>query len=268
MKNCARIARSWNGASSNDPRNCAAQARVIHQEKMAAFGLLAAGIAHEVGNPLAAISSLVQLLRRQQPDPYSLEKLDLAGRQLDRIRRTLRELVNFSRPGPIVAGPVRLREVVDEALGIAKYYHSTKGRLITTDVADDLPRVRGVRDHLAQVVLNLVLNAIDATAKGGRIDIKAEVVEQDGTFLRLMIEDDGRGISVADQCRLFQPYFTTKTRGTGLGLYISREIVEEFGGRLTFESELGRGATFFVRLPALKVETTRHVPDATEARSA
>ena len=246
----------------------AAQARVIHQEKMAAFGLLAAGIAHEVGNPLAALSSLVQLLRRRQPDTYSLEKLDLAARQLDRIGRTLRELVDFSRPGPLVEGPVRIREVVDEALGIAKYYHSTKGRIITTELAEDVPNVRAVRDHLVQVVLNLVLNAIDATVKGGRIDIKAETIEQNGTFLVLTLQDDGRGISIADQCRLFQPYFTTKTRGTGLGLYISREIVEEFGGRLTFESDLGRGATFSVRLPALKVEPTRSISVAAEARSA
>lgn len=246
----------------------AAQARVIHQEKMAAFGLLAAGIAHEVGNPLAALSSLLQMLRRRQPDAYATEKLDLAGRQLDRIGRTLRELVDFSRPGPLVEGPVRLRDVVDEALGIAKYYHNTKGRIVTAEVADDLPTVRAVRDHLVQVVLNLVLNAVDATAKGGKVVVKAETVDGDGEVVALTVEDDGRGISVADQCRLFQPYFTTKPRGTGLGLYISREIVEELGGRLTFASEPGRGAKFAVRLPAAKVESSRPIAVAEEARSA
>lgn len=246
----------------------AAQARVIHQEKMAAFGLLAAGIAHEVGNPLAALSSLLQMLRRRQPDAYATEKLDLAGRQLDRIGRTLRELVDFSRPGPLVEGPVRLRDVVDEALGIAKYYHNTKGRIVTAEVADDLPTVRAVRDHLVQVVLNLVLNAVDATAKGGKVVVKAETVDGDGEVVALTVEDDGRGISVADQCRLFQPYFTTKPRGTGLGLYISREIVEELGGRLTFASEPGRGAKFAVRLPAGKLESSRPIAVAEEARSA
>ena len=113
----------------------ASQARVIQQEKMAAFGLLAAGIAHEVGNPLAALSSLVQILKRRGPDPYTAEKLDLAARQLQRIERTIRELIDFSRPASTAVTRVRIGEVVDEALGIAKYYQRTKQRTITTDVS-------------------------------------------------------------------------------------------------------------------------------------
>ena len=149
---------------TNPMRWRASQARVIHQEKMAAFGLLAAGIAHEVGNPLAALSSLVQILMRRGPEAYTAEKLDLAARQLQRIERTIRELIDFSRPASTVISRVRVSEVVDEALGIAKYYQRTKQRSITTDVPADLPAVVGVRDYLTQVVLNLVLNAVDATA--------------------------------------------------------------------------------------------------------
>jgi signal transduction histidine kinase len=234
----------------------AAQARMIHQEKMAAFGLLAAGIAHEVGNPLAALSSLVQMLRRRGPDPYSAEKLELAGRQLDRMSRTVRELVDYSRPASTVAGPVRIAEVVDDALGIAKYYQRTKDRAITTAVATDLPPVRAIRDHLTQVVLNLVLNAVDATEKGGHIHISAKLDEH---HLALRVEDDGRGISLADQCRLFQPYFTTKPRGTGLGLFISRQIVEELGGSLSYRTEPGEGTAFSVLLPAPRPEPARAV---------
>ena len=105
----------------------ASQARVIQQEKMAAFGLLAAGIAHEVGNPLAALSSLVQMLQRRDPDPYTAEKLELAARQLGRIQRTIRELVDFSRPASTAVARVRPAEVVEEALGIAKYYQPDQG---------------------------------------------------------------------------------------------------------------------------------------------
>ena len=223
------------------------QARVIQQEKMAAFGLLAAGIAHEVGNPLAAVSSLVQMLQRRNPDVYTGQKLDLASSQLLRIRRTVRELIDFSRPASTSVAHVHPAEVVGEALGIAKYYQRTKQRAISTSIPTDLPTFRGVRDHLTQVVLNLVLNAVDATETGGRIRIDARA---GGGFVELTVEDDGRGIALADRCRLFQPFFTTKPHGTGLGLFVSRQIVEEMGGRLVYRTEPGQGSAFTVRLPA------------------
>jgi two-component system, NtrC family, sensor kinase len=224
----------------------ASQARVIQQEKMAAFGLLAAGIAHEVGNPLAALSSLVQMLQRRGPDDYTAAKLELAGRQLQRIERTVRELVDFSRPASSERGRVRVAEVVEEALGIAKYYQRTKQRSITTGLPADLPTVTAIRDHLTQVVLNLVLNAIDATEEQGTVHLEARV---EGCWLVLSVEDDGRGIAPGDRGRMFQPFFTTKPHGTGLGLFVSRQILEDVAGRLDYRSELGQGSTFFVRLP-------------------
>ncbi len=219
---------------------------MIQQEKMAVFGLLAAGIAHEVGNPLAALSSLVQILKRRGPDLYTAEKLDLAGRQLHRIERTIRELIDFSRPASRAVTRTRICEVVDEALGIVKYYQRTKERTISTEIPADLPCVLVVRDHLTQVILNLVLNAIDATDDHGRIHLRVRI---DGGALELSVEDNGRGISLADRCRLFQPFFTTKRHGTGLGLFVSRQILEEFSATLTFRSEAGWGSTFTIRLP-------------------
>jgi signal transduction histidine kinase len=241
----------------------AAQARVIHQEKMAAFGLLAAGIAHEVGNPLTALSSLVQMLKRRGPDPYTAEKLDLAGRQLQRIERTVRELVDFSRPASTAVTRVRVGEVVDEALGIAKYYQRTKQRSITTEIPADLPPVLVVRDYLTQVVLNLVLNAIDATEEQGSIRVGAQREED---WLVLSVADDGRGISLADRGRLFQPFFTTKPHGTGLGLFVCRQIVEDCLGTLAYRSETGQGSTFFVRLPLERSTSAEWRPDETAPR--
>ncbi len=188
----------------------------------------------------------MQILKRRGPDPYTAEKLDLAARQLQRIERTIRELIDFSRPASTVATWFRLSEVVNEALGIAKYYQRTKQRLITTDIPADLPMIRGVRDYLTQVVLNLVLNAIDATDDQGQVRVEAYAL--DG-WLELSVVDDGRGISLADRCRLFQPFFTTKAHGTGLGLFVSRRILEDFSGTLSFRSAAGRGSTFVVRLP-------------------
>ncbi len=224
-----------------------AQAHVLHQEKMAAFGLLAAGIAHEVGNPLTSISALVQILQRRHDDAYTADKLALVSGQLARIQTTLRELVNFSRPASTERGRVALADVTDEALNIAKYYQRTKGRRIERDVPADLPPVVGVRDQLVQVLLNLVLNAVDATGKGGRVELRAR---RDGDGIEVTVRDDGAGIAPEHEGRLFQPYYTTKMNGTGLGLFVSRKLVGDHGGRIDFESRPGEGTVFRVRLPA------------------
>lgn len=223
------------------------QAQVLHQEKMAAFGLLAAGIAHEVGNPLAGISGVVQMLDRRDLDPYTREKLALVHTQLARIQAILRELITFSRPASDATGKVSVRDVVDEALGIAKYYRGGKNRSITADVPADLPPLVGVRDQFVQVVFNLLLNAIDATDKGGSIRVSASAA---GGVLVLTVADDGSGIPAEVLPRLFRPYFTTKKHGTGLGLFVLRRIVEAHGGSVGVESEVGRGTTFRVELPA------------------
>lgn len=222
------------------------QAHVLHQEKMAAFGLLAAGIAHEVGNPLTAISSLVQMLRRRDCDDYAAAKLALVSGQLQRIQGTLRELINFSRPASTQRTQFTLGEILDEAMHIAKYYKRVKGRIIETTVPADLPPLAGVRDQLAQVFLNLILNAIDATAQGGRIELRAE---RQGGEVVATVRDDGHGIRPEQAGRIFEPYFTTKPHGTGLGLFVTRKLVTDHGGAVEFRSRPGEGTTFTVRLP-------------------
>jgi signal transduction histidine kinase len=223
-----------------------AQAHVLHQEKMAAFGLLAAGIAHEVGNPLTSISSLVQMLQRRDCDAYTGAKLALVNGQLKRIQAILRELTNFSRPASSARTRVALADILDEALNIAKYYKRIKGRSIALALPADLPPLLGVRDQLVQVFLNLVLNAIDATQKGGRIELHAERRQGE---LWVTVRDDGSGIETEQARKLFQPYFTTKPHGTGLGLFVSRKLVQDHGGTLDFESQPGQGTQFLVRLP-------------------
>ena len=255
------------------------QAQVLHQEKMAAFGLLAAGIAHEVGNPLTSISAVVQVLERRPLDDYTREKLGLVTGQLARIQTILRELVTFSRPASDQRSRVPVKDVIEEALGIAKFYKGGKNRQIAVLLDPELPPLIGIRDQFVQVVFNLVLNAIDATDRGGRITVAAELAAGPGAiecpsengqatgrfttcprnpgncphcpaWIALTVQDDGHGIDPKFQDRLFRPYFTTKKHGTGLGLFVIRRIVESHGGRVGIESEPGRGCLFRVTLPA------------------
>ncbi len=223
-----------------------AQAHVLHQEKMAAFGLLAAGIAHEVGNPLTSISSMVQILQRRDTDPYTLDKLKLVSGQLQRIRGTLRELIEFSRPASSERTRVSLGEILDEALNIAKYYKRMRGRIPSPDIPPDLPPLFAVRDQLVQVFLNLVLNALDATDREGRIELS---VSRRDDRVEVGVRDSGSGIAPEHAARLFQPYFTTKKHGTGLGLFVTRQLVVEHDGGVSFESCVGEGTTFRVVLP-------------------
>jgi len=223
------------------------QALVVQQEKQAAFGLLAAGIAHEVGNPLTGISSVIQLLNRRDVDDYTRERYQMVDDQLRRIQRTLRELIDFSRPATLERSQCDLQEVLDAALNIAKYYKRRKNKQIVTQYAAGLPKINAVRDQLVQIFLNLILNAMDATSDGGTIEI---ATQRDGDRLRVSIRDDGDGIAEADRVRLFQPYFTTKETGTGLGLFVCKLIVERNDGQIELTDTSPRGTTFSVLLPA------------------
>ena len=222
------------------------QALLVQHEKQAAFGLLAAGIAHEVGNPLTAISNLVQLLNRRPLDADMHERLNLVDEQLRRIQRILRELVDFSRPASNTRTTCDVHGVLESALNIAKYYKRMKGKKIVTSYGTNLPPVSMVRDRVLQVFLNLILNALDATQEGAVIELTTEKTE---AGIRIFIRDEGTGIPTNQHDLLFQPYFTTKETGTGLGLFVCRNILKEAGGRIDLVCSTTAGTTFAVTLP-------------------
>jgi signal transduction histidine kinase len=185
-------------------------------------------------------------LQQRGGDEYTQAKLGLVSGQLQRIRNTLRELTAFGRPSGTVRGRVALADVLGEALGIAKYYQRTRRRIAAPELPPDLPPLVGVRDQLVQVFLNLVLNAIDAAGKAGHVEL---AVERRPGGVEVAVRDDGPGIAPEDQARLFQPFFTTKPHGTGLGLFVTRRLVAAHGGTVACESRPGTGTTFRVFLP-------------------
>lgn len=234
------------------------QALLVQQEKHAAFGLLAAGIAHEVGNPLAGISSLVQLLNRHNNDEYTCKRLQEVDGQLHRIQRILRELIDFSRPATSERNRCHINELIIESLNISKYYKRKKGKKIITRFAEELPVVQVVRDQLVQVFLNLILNAMDATEEGESIEITTEA--RNGQIL-ISVCDNGQGIQDEDKPRLFQPYFTTKSKGTGLGLFVCKNILEHSNsGTIEIDDDVKAGAKFIVSLNCEELEGLADIP--------
>lgn len=233
------------------------QAMLVQQEKQAAFGLLAAGIAHEVGNPLASISSIVQMLSRKNTDEYVRERLDMVDGQLQRIQRTLRELTSFSRPASQQQSSVDVHAAINDALNIAKYYKRWKGKSVTTDFAAGLPNIRTVYDQLVQVMLNLILNALDAMNEGAAMQIVTELIPVSGSLperIGIRVRDEGHGITAEAQRQIFQPYFTTKDHGTGLGLFVCRHITRQsLAGDIELIRSDSGGTEFLVTIPAKKI---------------
>jgi len=225
------------------------QARLLHQEKMAAFGLLAAGVAHEMGNPLSSIEAQLQLLTPQDLQGQAPSVVATVRQEVGRLGRILRELVDFARRRRDEATLVSVQSVVSDALRLLRHDRRMRAVALREDFDPETPPVFVVEDHLMQVVLNLLLNALDAMPAGG--SLKIEVGAADGQ-VALRIHDSGTGMDRALLARCFEPLFTTKEpgRGTGLGLSISRDIARAAGGEIELHSAPGRGTTAVVTLPA------------------
>lgn len=223
--------------------------QIVRSQKMETFGTLAAGIAHEVGNPLTSISSIVQILQRSTADEFTKDKLELVKNQINRITKIIRELVDFSRPSPHIVQDVDVNAVVREALNIVQYGKKVRTIKFATDLRDALPRVAVVSDQLVQVFLNILMNAVDACE--GRPGTISVATMRKGEAVDVVMKDTGVGISEANLQKIFDPFFTTKEagKGTGLGLWVSLGIIKSFGGDIHVESEAGKGTTFIVTLP-------------------
>ena len=227
-------------------------------EKMASIGLLAAGVAHEVNTPLTGISSFTQMLLENAPadDPRTqvLEKIE---RQTFRAAKIVNGLLNLARPAQIDSGPCDLNAVVNDVLSLLEHQFRTGSIQVRKELADVAPVVQGIEHKLQQVFLNLFLNARDAMPKGGWLTIVTRA-DRDGAVIE--VGDTGSGISAEQLSRIYDPFFTTKEigKGTGLGLSITYGIVQEHGGSITCDSQIGQGTRFSIRLPlAVAVQRER-----------
>ena len=222
--------------------------QVDQSEKLAVIGQLAAGIAHEIGNPLASISSLVQILQRKSKDEFVAENLAIIKENIDRITRIVRELVDFSRPPTYEKVIIQITDIIKTAIGIVKYDKRVKNVKFLTDLVDDLPKINVVPDQLLQVFVNILINALDAIAGNGTIKVRSF---SNNEFIYVEIIDDGCGMEKETINKIFDPFYTTKEvgKGTGLGLSVSYGIIKKFHGDIIVESEINKGSKFTVKLP-------------------
>lgn len=227
------------------------QASLAQSEKLAAVGQLAAGVAHEINNPLTTILANAQLLQRKIPqqDAELQEMLELIIQGSDRASQAVRALLDFSRRERYERAPVDLNQTIQRTVRFLR--HELNSRSITLDfeAAPNLPKVVASQDHLQSVWLNLILNSIDAIYPDpGRIQITTCQIDEQ---VQIAISDDGQGIRSEHIQRVFEPFFTTKeiSHGTGLGLAVCHQIVSRHGGQIFVSSKLGEGTTFTIHLP-------------------
>lgn len=228
--------------------------QLIHTQKMESIGTLAAGVAHEVGNPLASISALVQVVQRSTDDLFIKEKLELVKSQVTRISKIIRDLVDFSRPSNYELQLTDINQNVSEAIEIIKVGTKAKNINFNVSLNNKVPLLPLVADQIQQVFVNILLNAVDAILelnppRQESIIMASTNVNEDNVIITF--EDDGVGISEENITKIFEPFYTTKKegRGTGLGLWVSYGIIKSFQGDIIVESTEGSGTMFKILLP-------------------
>lgn len=229
----------------------ATRQQIGRSEKLASLGRLAAGVAHEINNPLTGVLTFAHLMREKpNMDDQDRQDLDLMIHETTRAAEIVRGLLDFARERAANKEALCVNDVVRKTVRLIRNQKSFDRITIEEKLDDGLPQVEGDLNQLQQVMLNLALNACEAMPKGGTLTIASRV---DGGRVFIHIADTGTGIKREHYDQVFEPFFTTKPvgKGTGLGLSVSYGIVRQHGGNLEFESEEGRGTTFTVTLPAL-----------------
>ncbi len=230
--------------------------RMRENERLAAVGRMAGGVAHEVRNPLSSIKGLALLLKNKfAAGSKEQDTADLLIQETERMNRTITEMLSFTRPTSLKLGPVDLAALLERSLQLIKAEAAENGIETSLAVGRPLLPVLGDTDRLQQVMMNILLNAMQAMEEGGRLMITLGNKENNRD-IELRISDTGHGIAPDLLPQVFYPYFTTKQSGTGIGLAISQKIIADHGGSIELESEPGKGTTVSILLPVFETATS------------
>jgi signal transduction histidine kinase len=228
------------------------QAQLVESEKLASIGKLAAGIAHEINNPLTSVLTFSSLLLEQCPeDDPRHGRLKMIVKETTRARNIVRHVLSFAKEAPLRTEKININQPVTEIVESLIAQEAFKGIELDMDLAKDLPDIFIDPVQIGQVVLNMLLNATQAITTPGKIQVSTRAA---GNFIELIVSDTGKGIPEEHLQKIFDPFFTTKdkSRGTGLGLAVSYGIIKKHGGDIEVRSTVNEGATFIVRLPINK----------------
>jgi two-component system sensor histidine kinase HydH len=225
------------------------QEKVRRSERLASLGRLAAGVAHEIRNPLSSIRGFAQyFMRRLKGQEEEQGYASIMVKEVDRLNRVISELLDFARPKEPHREPQALEEIIDYSLKLLQSEFSQLKIKVEKSFEPDLPKVEVDRDQISQAFLNLFLNSLESIEGEGKIKVSLKRISQPPA-LEVAIMDTGRGIAREDLGKVFEPFFSTKRKGSGLGLAIVHQIVEGHGGNIAVDSQEGRGTTFRITLP-------------------
>ena len=235
--------------SKNITREIELEKNMMQQEKLVSIGRLSAGVAHEINNPLTTILTSSMLLQEDLEEGTQMhEELAIISNEALRCRKIVKSLLDFARQSKSFKKPDNLNNVIKESLILTRKQAKFKDVSLSARLADSLPLITIDKDKIQQIIINLTLNAIEATSSGGKILLSSRFLEEKKA-VEIKVSDSGEGILAENLNKIFEPFFTTKKNGTGLGLAITHGIIEQHNGTIQVESTIGKGTSFYIEFP-------------------
>jgi signal transduction histidine kinase len=229
-----------------------AEKKLLQAERLSLMGQMVASIAHEIKNPLGSIKGAVQILGDKSTPPEDRSEFtSIIEKEVDRLDGVVRDYLSYARPVLSTRNYLDLNEIIKTILKQVKF-QSDERHINVVFEPSDLPLVTGDADKLRQLLLNMILNAIQAMPSGGKVEVLSKALDSAAPQIEIVIADNGPGIKPEDLTKIFDPFFSTKAHGTGLGLATARAIVSEHNGDIKVESTVGKGTTFTITLPVNK----------------
>jgi signal transduction histidine kinase len=223
--------------------------KLKNEERLASLGRLATGVAHEIRNPLSSVKMNIAILReRLKPKGTDIEHFKIAEDEVVNLERIVTELIDYAKPAPLRIRKEDIYETTESTLAVAETFCLERNVIIEKKFAKNLPRIPMDKAKIHQAVLNVLLNAIQASKPGNKIELKTEV-HSPSNSIRIIAIDQGHGIEKKNIKYIFDPFFTTKKEGTGLGLSIVRNIIKNHNGNISLDSNLGKGTRVCIELP-------------------